>query len=163
MFDLVCFFLSLFLPPIETNLGEPPLRVRWNTVVVIEGVLPVLSGSLMMTVRSLQVAIKGRIQNSASRLYITVTECALKRPELITVHLTWQHFIGEKKKREVENLEYRKVFSFRLKENEAPAVCRADRDADVAPLVCATLSTLMNSLLLLTDPRGRHCPDRAHV
>lgn len=121
-----------------------------------------LSGSLMMTVRSLQVAIKGRIQNSASRLYITVTECALKRPELITVHLTWQYFIAEKKTREVKNLEYRKVFSFRLKENEAPAVCRADRDAD-APLVCATLSTLMNSLLLLTDPRGRHCPDRAHV
>lgn len=121
-----------------------------------------LSGSRMMTIQSLQVAIKGRIQNNASRLYITMTECALERPKLLMVHVTWQYFIGEKKKREVENLEYRKVFSFHLKENEAPAVCRDDCDAD-PPLVCATLSTLMNSLLLLTDPQGRHCPDKARL
>lgn len=125
-------------------------------------VLPVLSDSLMMTVQSFQVALKGRIQNNASRLYITMTECAFERPKLIIVHFTWQHFIGEKKKREVGNLEYRKVFSFHLKESEAPAVCRGDWDAD-PPLVCAALSPLMNSLLLLTDPQGRHCPDRAHL
>lgn len=91
-----------------------------------------------------------------------MTECALERPELIIVHFTWQYFIGEKKKREVENLEYRKVFSFHLKENEVPAVCSDDRDTDPR-LVCATLSTHMNSLLLLTDPQGRHCLDRAHL
>lgn len=136
---LFSLFFPFSLPPIETNLGEPPLRFRWNKVVMIKRVLPVLSGRLMMTIQSLQVAIKGRIQNNASRLYITVTECALERPELIIVHFTWQYFIGEKKKREVENLEYRKVFSFHLKENEAPAVCSDDCDADPPLSLCYTL------------------------
>lgn len=38
IFYFVRFFISLFLPPIETNLGEPPLRFRWNKVVMIKRV-----------------------------------------------------------------------------------------------------------------------------
>lgn len=114
---LFCMFFHFsLLPPIETNLGEPPLRFRWNKVVMIKRVLPMLAGSLMMTIEALQVAIKDRVQNNASRLYITMTECELERPTLIIVCFTWQYFIGEKKKKDVENLECRKVFIFHLKE-----------------------------------------------
>lgn len=36
MFSFLWVFISLFLPPIETNRGEPPLRFIWNKVVMIK-------------------------------------------------------------------------------------------------------------------------------
>lgn len=83
-----------------------------------------------MTIPALQVAVKDGIQNNASRLCVTAVECELERPKLLIVYFICQYPIGEKKKKEIENLEYRKVFIIPLKETDVPEVQSDNYDSD---------------------------------
>lgn len=82
--------------------------------------LPVLSGSLSMTIQPLGVAVKGWIQNNTSRLCVTTNRVWTWKPQAHNSSISCDNTLLKEggKTQKIENPEYRKIVIFSLKETE---------------------------------------------